>query len=126
LPWYSRAPALAAFFAVAWLSVLSLRAFIVEPFRIPSGAMEPTLKVGDHILVSKRSYGWDVPFTSRRIVHFAEPQRGDVAVFRYPVDPDVHYVMRVVGRPGDTIAYVNKRLSVNNKEQATNASRINT
>jgi len=119
LPWYSRAPALVAFLAAGGLIILSLRAFVVEPFRIPSGSMEPTLRVGDHILVSKTSYGWNVPLTSRRIVRFAGPERGDVAVFRYPVDRDLHYVMRVVGLPGDTIAYANKRLSVNGKEQPT-------
>lgn len=119
LPWYSRAPALAAFLAAGWLSILALRAFVAEPFRIPSASMEPTLRDGDHILVSKTSYGWNVPFSSWRIVRFAGPKRGDVAVFRYPGDRNVDYVMRVVGLPSDTILYANKRLSINGKEQPT-------
>jgi signal peptidase I len=117
VPWYSRAPALAAFLAAGWLSILSLRALVAEPFRIPSGAMEPTLRVGDQIYVSKAAYGWDVPLTGRRIVRFAGPARGDVAVFRYPHDRSLKYVMRVVGLPGDTIAYADKRLSLNGREQ---------
>jgi signal peptidase I len=117
LPWYSRPAALAAFLAAGWLSILSLRAFVAEPFRIPSGSMQPTLRIGDHILVSKTSYGWNVPLTGKRIVRFAAPERGDVAVFRYPPDPGLHYVMRVVGLPGDTVTYTDKRLSLNRKEQ---------
>lgn len=95
---------------------MSLRAFVVEPFKIPSGSMLPTLQIGDHILVNKRSYGWEMPFTSKSIVRFGEPERGDVAVFRYPDDPGLHYVMRVIALPGDTITYANKRLSVNGRE----------
>jgi signal peptidase I len=121
LPWYSRGPALAAFLAAGWLSILSLRAFVVEPFKIPSAAMEPTLKIGDYILVHKTSYGWNVPFTSRRLVRFAEPNRGDVAVFRYPGDRYIDYIKRVIGLPGDTVAYVDKKLSINGKEVPTRA-----
>jgi signal peptidase I len=117
VPWYARAPALISFFVAGWLSMASLRAFVAEPFRIPSSAMVPTLQIGDHILVSKTSYGWNVPFSGRRIARFGAPARGDVAVFRYPVDRDLQYVMRVVGLPGDTIGYTNKKLSVNGKVQ---------
>ena len=117
LPWYSRTPALAAFLAAGWLSIFSVRAFVVEPFRIASGSMQPTLQVGDHILVRKTAYGWNEPLTRKRILRFAGPERGDVAVFRYPLDRNLDYVMRVVGLPGDTVAYRNKRLSLNGKAQ---------
>jgi len=115
-PWYSRAPALIAFLLVGYAAILGFRAFIMEPFRIPAASMEPTLQVGDHILVDKLSYGWNVPFGKRRIVTFADPQRGDVAVFRYPQDESLDYVKRVVGIPGDTIAYRDKRLHINGRE----------
>ena len=116
LPWYSRAPALAGFFAAGLLAIGSIRAFLYEPFRIPSGSMQPTLRVGDHILVKKYAYGWNVPFTSRRIARFATPRRGDVAVFRHPDDPSLHYVMRVIGLPGETVVYANKRLRIDGRE----------
>jgi len=116
LPWYSRAPALVGFFAVAALGLLSFRAFVAEPFRMPASSMAPTLRVGDYILVDKRSYGWTIPFTGRRILRFAAPERWDVAVFRYPPDPSLDYVKRVVGVPGDTIVYASKRLSINGVE----------
>ena len=75
-----------------------------------------TLQRGDHIAVSKRAYGWTNPLTGERLVRFAPPARGDVAVFRYPVDRDLSYVMRVVGLPGDTVRYAGKRLSINGVE----------
>ena len=116
LPGYSRAPALAGFFVAGLLAIGSIRAFLYEPFRIPSGSMQPTLRVGDHILVKKYAYGWNVPFTGRRIARFAAPKRGDVAVFRYPDDPTLHYVMRVVGLPGETVVYANKRLRIDGRD----------
>lgn len=116
LPWYSRAPALAGFFVAGLLAIGSFRAFLYEPFRIPSGSMQPTLRVGDQILVKKYLYGWNVPFTGRRFARFAGPQRGDVAVFRFPPDPTLHYVMRVVGLPGETVVYANKRLRIDGRE----------
>src|SRR5210317_315657 len=85
-----------AFFPVL-LAVLVLRAFIFEPFRIPSGSMMPTLLVGDFILVNKVSYGLRMPVTKTKIMDIGDPQRGDVVVFRYPQDPSVDYIKRLVG-----------------------------
>jgi signal peptidase I len=116
LPWYSRAPALAGFFLAGLLVIGSIRAFLYEPFRMPSASMRPTLQVGDHILVKKYTYGWNVPFTAQRLARFAGPQRGDVAVFRFPPDPSLDYVMRVVALPGETVVYANKRLRIDGRE----------
>lgn len=117
LPWYSRAAALVPLVAAWWLCAVLLRAFVVEPFHIPSGSMLPTLRIGDHILVNKSSYGWSLPVSNRRIARFAGPERGDVAVFLYPADRSLHYVMRVVGLPGETVSYAGKRLRIDGKEQ---------
>jgi len=95
------------------LAVLLLRSFVVEPFRIPSGSMLPTLLVGDFILVNKYAYGLRLPVLNTRVVDIGSPQRGDVAVFRYPRDPSIDYIKRVVGLPGDRIGYYGKRLYVN-------------
>ena len=95
------------------LAIMATRLFIIEPFRVPSGAMMPTLAVGDFILVSKSAYGIRLPFSHQKIIETGKPQRGDVAVFRYPVDPSIEYVKRVIGLPGDLIVYKNKQLSVN-------------
>ena len=95
------------------LAVLVLRSFVVEPFRIPSGSMLPTLLVGDFILVNKYAYGLRLPVLNTRIVELGAPQRGDVMVFRYPEDPSVDYIKRVVGLPGDRVSYVNKTIYVN-------------
>lgn len=95
------------------LIVLLLRSFVVEPFRIPSGSMLPTLLVGDFILVNKFAYGLRLPVLHTRFVDLGEPQRGDVAVFRYPVDPATDFIKRIVGLPGDVIEYRDKRLFVN-------------
>lgn len=103
-----------SFFPV-FLAVLVLRAFIFEPFRIPSKSMVPTLLVGDFVLVSKFSYGLRLPVTHTKIVPIGEPERGDVVVFRYPRDPSVDYIKRIVGLPGDTITYRNEQLFVNGK-----------
>lgn len=105
----------ASFFPVI-LIVFLLRSFIVEPFRIPSGSMIPTLLVGDFILVNKFTYGIRLPVINKKIVEMNSPQRGDVMVFRYPVDPSLDYIKRVVGIPGDTVAYLNKRLTINGQE----------
>jgi signal peptidase I len=112
-PWWIEYPK--SFFPVI-LIVFLLRSFIVEPFRIPSGSMIPTLLVGDFILVNKFAYGIRLPIVNRKIIDIGEPRRGDVMVFRYPEDPSLDYIKRVVGLPGDRITYVNKRLSVNGKE----------
>ena len=101
-----------SFFPVI-LFVFMLRSFVVEPFRIPSGSMLPTLQSGDLILVNKFSYGLRLPVIDKKVVEVGKPQRGDVFVFRYPVDPDVDYIKRVVGLPGDEIAYLDKKLYVN-------------
>lgn len=98
------------------LAIIATRLFMIEPFRVPSGAMIPTLAVGDFILVSKSSYGIRLPFTHQNIIETGKPQRGDVAVFRYPIDPSIDYVKRVIGLPGDYIVYKNKRLSINGQE----------
>jgi signal peptidase I len=101
-----------SFFPVI-LAVLLLRSFLVEPFRIPSGSMMPTLLVGDFILVNKFSYGIRLPVLDTKIIEIGEPQRGDVVVFRYPNDPSVDYIKRVVGLPGDRIGYFNKVVYIN-------------
>lgn len=104
----------AGFFPVI-LVVFALRSFVVEPFKIPSGSMIPTLLVGDFILVNKFTYGIRLPVINKKIVDINDPQRGDVMVFRYPEDPSLDYIKRVVGVPGDTVAYQNKRLTLNGK-----------
>ena len=101
-----------SFFPVI-LAVLLLRSFLVEPFRIPSGSMMPTLLVGDFILVNKFSYGIRLPVLNAKVVDMDEPERGDVVVFRYPKNPSVDYIKRVVGLPGDKIGYYNKVIYVN-------------
>ncbi|ADJ27630.1 signal peptidase I [Nitrosococcus watsonii] len=93
--------------------VLVLRSFLVEPFRIPSGSMIPTLRVGDFILVNKFIYGIRLPVINKKIIDMGEPQRGDVVVFRYPKDPSVDYIKRVIGLPGDRIGYFNKTVYIN-------------
>lgn len=95
------------------LAVLVIRSFIGEPFRIPSGSMLPTLHVGDFILVNKFSYGVRLPVLNSKILETGQPERGDVVVFRYPKDPSVDYIKRVVGLPGDTIGYFNKTIYIN-------------
>jgi signal peptidase I len=109
-PWWIEYPK--SFFPVI-LIVFVLRSFLVEPFRIPSGSMIPTLLVGDFILVNKFTYGVRLPIVNKKVIELGNPQRGDVMVFRYPVDPSVDYIKRVVGLPGDRIDYANKRLSIN-------------
>ena len=101
-----------SFFPVL-LAVLVLRSFLAEPFRIPSGSMMPSLLVGDFILVNKFTYGLRLPVTDTKILALGEPARGDVVVFRYPLQRGVDYIKRVVGVPGDQIAYKNKTLFVN-------------
>ncbi|OGA69642.1 MAG: signal peptidase I [Betaproteobacteria bacterium RIFCSPLOWO2_12_FULL_68_20] len=101
-----------SFFPVI-LIVFLLRSFLVEPFKIPSSSMVPTLLVGDFILVNKFTYGIRLPVANSKIVEMGRPQRGDVMVFRYPEDPSLDYIKRVVGVPGDRVEYRNKRLTIN-------------
>ncbi|WP_271273337.1 signal peptidase I [Aliamphritea hakodatensis] len=97
--------------------VLILRSFLVEPFQIPSGSMLPTLKIGDFILVNKWEYGFRLPVLGTKVIPMNDPQRGDVVVFKYPKQPAINYIKRVVGLPGDRIKYFNKVLYVNDKPQ---------
>src|ERR1700756_3901709 len=101
-----------SFFPVA-LVVLVLRSFVFEPFRIPSDSMMPTLLDGDFIIVNKYAYGLRLPVVNEKVVSIGEPQRGDVVVFRYPLDPSVNYIKRLVGLPGDHVQVKNDRITVN-------------
>ncbi|BDT66230.1 signal peptidase I [Comamonadaceae bacterium OS-1] len=103
------------------LAVFLLRSFLFEPFKIPSGSMIPTLLVGDLILVNKFHYGVRLPVLNTKITEGTAPQRGDVMVFRYPPKPSLDYIKRVVGVPGDEVAYINKRLTINGKPLDTKA-----
>ncbi len=95
------------------LIVLLFRSFVFEPFKIPSGSMIPTLLVGDFIVVNKFSYGLKLPVVNKKFLSLGKPARGDVVVFRYPVDPSVNFIKRLIGLPGDAITYRNKELFVN-------------
>jgi signal peptidase I len=109
-PWWVEYPK--SFFPII-LIVFLLRSFLVEPFKIPSGSMIPTLLVGDFILVNKFTYGLRLPVINKKIIDINEPNRGEVMVFRYPENPTLDYIKRVVGVPGDRVEYRNKRLVVN-------------
>jgi len=101
-----------SFFPVL-LFVLVLRSFIVEPFRIPSSSMMPTLLIGDFILVNKFSYGIRLPVVNTKVIDLGQPERGDVMVFRYPKDPSLDYIKRVIGLPGDRVGYYDKHVYIN-------------
>ncbi len=101
-----------SFFPIV-LAVLFLRSFVVEPFRIPSGSMLPTLHSGDFILVNKYDYGVRLPFLHSKVVPIGSPERGDVAVFRFPPEPSKDFIKRIVGLPGDLISYRDKVLYIN-------------
>jgi signal peptidase I len=103
-----------SFFPVA-LVVLLLRSFIFEPFRIPSDSMMPTLLDGDFIIVNKYAYGLRLPVINRKVLDVGEPRRGDVVVFRWPVDPSTNFIKRLVGLPGDHVEVQDNRISINGK-----------
>jgi signal peptidase I len=103
-----------SFFPVA-LVVLLLRSFIFEPFRIPSDSMMPTLLDGDFIIVNKYAYGLRLPVINRKILDIGEPRRGDVVVFRWPVDPSTNFIKRLVGLPGDHVEVQDNRIIINGK-----------
>ncbi|KMW44007.1 signal peptidase I [Ralstonia insidiosa] len=111
-PWWLEYTA--SFFPVI-AAVFLLRSFVIEPFKIPSGSMIPTLQIGDFILVNKYTYGIRLPIVNKKIVEMNQPQRGDVMVFRYPKDESMDYIKRVIGVPGDVVKYDNKRLTVNDQ-----------
>jgi signal peptidase I len=104
-----------SFFPVFFV-VLLLRSFLIEPFRIPSGSLEPTLLVGDFLAVNKFSYGIRLPVWEKKIIPIANPKTGEIAVFRWPPDPSYDYIKRVIGVPGDKISYHDKKLTINGKE----------
>ena len=101
-----------SFFPI-FLIVLIFRSFIFEPFRIPSSSMMPTLLIGDFILVNKYEYGLRLPVLYNKFIDMNDPKRGDVVVFRYPENPKIPYIKRIIGLPGDKIAYYNKTLYIN-------------
>lgn len=105
----------AAFFPVV-LIVFGLRSFIVEPYKIPSGSMMPTLLSGDFIAVNKFTYGIRLPVINTKIIDINTPKRGEVMVFRYPRDPEQNYIKRVIGLPGDTVEYIEKSLVINGEK----------
>lgn len=101
------------------LFVFLLRGFLVEPYQIPSSSMRPGLKPGDFILVNKFTYGLRLPFSNQVIVPINTPKHGDVLIFKYPNDTSVNYIKRVIGLPGDTVTYRDKKLTVNKKALST-------
>lgn len=107
-----------SFFPVI-LVVFALRSFLVEPFKIPSGSMMPTLLIGDFILVNKYTYGIRLPVINKKVIELNSPERGDVMVFRYPADPGLDYIKRVIGVPGDVVEYRDKQLSINGQPVRT-------
>jgi signal peptidase I len=114
-PWWVEYPK--SFFPVI-LIVFLLRSFLVEPFKIPSGSMLPTLLVGDFILVNKFTYGIRLPILNTKLVDVNAPRRGEVMVFRYPENPSLDYIKRVIGLPGDRVDYRDKQLSINGRAVA--------
>lgn len=104
-----------SFFPVL-LVVFLFRSFFYEPFRIPSGSLEPTLMTGDFILVNKFDYGVRLPVIHQKIAGKGEPKRGDIVVFRWPPNPSYDFVKRIIGLPGDHISYINKELIINGQQ----------
>ncbi len=106
-----------SFFPVI-LAVFLIRSFLVEPFKIPSGSMMPTLLAGDFILVNKFDYGLRTPITNKTFIEMHHPKRGDVVVFHFPPNPSIDYIKRVIGLPGDKISYKDKQLTINGQVQS--------
>lgn len=104
-----------SFFPVFFV-VLLLRSFLFEPFRIPSGSLEPTLLVGDFLIVNKFAYGLRLPVVEKQIIPVSKPKKGDIAIFRWPPNPSFDYIKRVIGVPGDHVVYRNKVLTINGQE----------
>jgi signal peptidase I len=100
---------------IAVILALFIRTFVVQAFKIPSGSMEDTLQIGDHLLVNKFIFGTAIPFTDKRVFALRDPHRGDVIVFEYPEDPSKDFIKRIVGVPGDVVQGINKNVYVNGK-----------
>ena len=100
---------------IAALLALCIRTFVVQAFKIPSGSMEDTLLVGDHILVNKFLYGTKIPFTGLNLFPLREPRRGDIIVFKYPEDESKDFIKRLIGTPGDVVQGIDKKIYVNGK-----------
>lgn len=103
-------------FVIAILLALFIRTFVFQAFKIPSGSMLPTLKIGDHLLVNKFIYGIKLPFIGTTLVPLSDPNRGDVVVFRYPQNRKIDYIKRVIGLPGDILSIKNKTVFINGKK----------
>lgn len=101
--------------AIAVLLALVIRTYLVQAFKIPSGSMEDTLAIGDHLLVSKFIYGTKIPFVDKRVLTIRDPSQGDVIVFEYPEDPSKDFIKRVIGVPGDVVEGKEKKVYVNGK-----------
>lgn len=112
-PWYVEYSI--SFFPVL-LIVLIIRSFIVQPYRVPTGSLEPTILPGDFIIVNQFAYGLRLPVINKKIWSVGEPKLGDIALFRWPNDPSILFIKRVIGTPGDHISYHNKILSINGKK----------
>ena len=123
-PVYPKERAIEFFSGMFWVLfiVWFIRSFLWEPFRIPSGSMEPNLYDGDFIITSKYSYGIKLPVLRTTIIPIGDVQRGDVIVFRYPQNPDLHYIKRVIGLPGDHIRYERDHVWINGEEQPMTAT----
>ncbi len=100
---------------IAIILALIIRAVVVQAFKIPSGSMEDTLLIGDHLLVNKFIYGPMIPFTEKRLFKIRDPRQGDIIVFEYPEDPSKDFIKRIVGVPGDTIQGIDKKVYVNGR-----------
>jgi len=98
---------------IAVFLALFIRTFVIQAYKIPSGSMEPTLLVGDHILVNKFIYGIKIPFISKTLIPIGKPKRGDIIVFKYPLDKRKDYIKRVIGLPGDEIRIMDKKIFIN-------------